>query len=196
MKTLSYLRLFSYALFAVFALTALAAAGCSGYGSSAAGCGGLYGPACPGPTPTPPTASDCSHAASGTPLIIQLNLSFPTCNDSTFGVIRGISDTNSASNIIKVATGQNIQFSNVDGIYTHQIDFLGTWSGSFPAADNSVAGQSTAGTDIGTTNFSTGALGPGSSSPIYKTPASPGMFVFGDRNYYSSSNVRTVVIAM
>jgi hypothetical protein len=39
-------------------------------------------------------------------------------------------------------------------------------------------------------------LGPGSSSLIYKTPASPGMFVFGDRNYYGSSNMRTVVMAM
>jgi hypothetical protein len=194
-KTLSYLRLITYALLAVILVPAFAAAGCSGYGSSAAGCGGLYGPACPGPTPTPPTASDCSHVASGTPLIIQLNLSFPTCNDSTFGVIRGISDTNSASNIIKVSTGQNIQFSNVDGLYAHQVDFLGTWSGSFPATDSSAAGQSSAGTDIGTSNFSTGVLGPGSSSLIYKTPASPGMFVFGDRNYYGSSNMRTVVVA-
>lgn len=50
--------------------------------------------------------------------------------------------------------------------------------------------------DIGTSNFSTGVLGPGSSSLIYKTRASPGMFVFGDRNYYGSSNMRTVVIAM
>jgi S-formylglutathione hydrolase FrmB len=193
-KSMSF-RLVNHALLAAAGALAAVAMGCSGYGSTAA-CGGIYG-ACPVPTPTPPTASDCSHAPTFTgPIIVQLNLSFATCNDTTFGVIRGISDTNSASNIVKVSTGQNIQFSNVDGVYPHQIDFFGTWTGSFPPGDTSSAGQASMGTDIGTANFSTGVLGAGSSSLIYKTPASAGMYVFGDRLYYGGSNMRTVVIAM
>lgn len=188
-------RLINHALLAAAGVLAAVAMGCSGYSSAGVGCG-IYGGACPTPTPTPPVATDCSHAPTFTaPIIVQLNLSFATCNDTTFGVIRGISDTNSASNIIKVSTGQNIQFSNVDSL-PHTIDFLGTWTGSFPPADTSSAGPASAGTDIGTTNFSTGALSMGSSSLVFKTPAAPGMYVFGDRLYYGGSNMRAVVIAM
>jgi hypothetical protein len=190
-KSVGYARLFNFVLLGVAAAVASLMVGCSGYGSSAASCGGIYNP-CPTSTPTP-APTDCSHMVTGS-VTVQLKLSFPSCNDTTYGLIMGISDTNSQSNIIKVNTSQTIQFTNVDAVYNFQVDNLGPGT-TFPASDMVVNTGSAAGTDISTTNFSTGTINHGTSSAFFHTPSSAGMWVFGERTYYGSG-MRTIIIAL
>jgi plastocyanin len=174
-------------------LTALAVAviiaGCGG-GSSYGGGGGGGGGCAYGPCPTtPPTsaATDCS-VAPASPVTIDLYYGIASCTDKTFGMVEGFSTDNAHSQVIKVASGSNVQFmATVNG--PHSADLLGA---SFPASDTNPETASAAGTDISTANFSTGTLNDGQMSAVYHA-AVAGMYFFGCHFHYSLG-MRTVII--
>jgi hypothetical protein len=175
---------------------ALFVAGCGGsYGSG--GCG-IYGGTCPTNSP-PPVMADCSALA---PLVgpnyqVQMNLGLGTCNDKTYGLVRGFSAA-SASNVIKAPASSNIVFVNNDALYAHTADFLAS-ALPFPASYGTLPQRATsaAGSLISDPNFSTGTLAhSGGTSAVYKIPAAPGTItLLGCYFYYNSSGMRTVVIA-
>ena len=173
---------------------ALFIAGCGGgssYGGSGNGGGGGGGCAY-GPCPTaPPTsaATDCS-VSPASPVTIDLHYGLTVCTDKTFGMVEGFSTDDSHSQVIKVASGSNVQFTaTANG--PHSADELGS---SFPAADNSSASASAAGTDISAVGFSTGQLNNGQTSPVYHA-AVAGMYFFGCRFHYSLG-MKTVIIVL
>ncbi|MBV8366548.1 MAG: hypothetical protein JO194_08595 [Candidatus Eremiobacteraeota bacterium] len=168
------------------------AAGCGGssYGGGGGGgggaCGGIYGPACP--TPTPVAAADCSVSPAGN-VTIDLNFGLAACVDKTYGSVLGFSTDNTHSQIIKIAAGSTVTFmATAQG--PHTADELG--SGGFPANDTNPATASAAGTDISAANFSTGTLNNGQSSAIYNA-AVVGIYYFGCHFHYGSG-MRTVLI--
>jgi hypothetical protein len=175
----------------------LLVAGCGGsYGSGGGNCG-IYGGTCP--TNPPPAMSDCSAVA---PLVgpnyqVQMNLSLGTCNDTTYGVVRGYT-AGATSNVIKAPANSNIQFVNSDPLYQHTADFLAS-ALPFPASYGTGLQRATsaAGTLISDPNFSTGTLAHGGGmSAVYKVPAAPGTItLLGCFFYYNSGGMRTVVIS-
>jgi len=187
------------AAFAPAALLALALSACGGSYSAAggAGCGGIYGNMCPPTNAPPPAMSDCSAAA---PLVgpnyqVTMNLNLASCNDITYGLVRGYSAGN-GSNVVKAPGGSNIVFVNNDTLYMHTADFLAKTL-PFPAAYGGGVQRaaSAAGTLIDDPNFSTGTLAQnGGTSAVYKVPASGSITLLGCFFYYSSG-MRTVVIA-
>jgi plastocyanin len=104
--------------------------------------------------------------------------------------------TSLKSQVVMLAASQNVVFENVDKELTHTASFLGDATkkaAPWPSSFNGSSTQSTAGTAIGTTNFSTGPLEPGKSSLVYTT-GSPGFYMIGCAFHYDSSGMRTVVI--
>jgi hypothetical protein len=78
------------------------------------------------------------------------------------------------------------------------VSFLGNATAThapFPAAFNGSGTRSPAGTAIGTTNFSTGAINPGQASLVYETGL-PGFYMVGCAFHYDSNHMRTVFIVM
>jgi hypothetical protein len=179
-------------------LFVLLVAGCGGsYGSGGGGCG-IYGGTCPTNAP-PPAMADCSAVAPlvGSNYQVQMNLSLGTCNDTTYGLVRGYS-AGATSNVIKAQANSNIVFVNNDPLYAHTADFLASalpFPGSYGTGPQRAT--SVAGTLISDPNFSTGTLAhSGGTSAVYKVPAAPGAItLLGCYFYFNSSGMRTVVIA-
>ncbi|HXW75959.1 MAG TPA: hypothetical protein VEJ20_00965 [Candidatus Eremiobacteraceae bacterium] len=118
--------------------------------------------------------------------------------DKRYGFILGYFNgkTSTKSEVVIVPHGEDIRFFNVDTSAPHTASFLGkatSKSAPFPSSFDGSATQSPAGTAIGTTNFSTGVLSPGSKSLVYTTGA-PGFYMFGCAIHYNSNMMRTVII--
>jgi plastocyanin len=118
--------------------------------------------------------------------------------DKRYGFILGYFNgkTSTKSEVVIVPHGEDIRFFNVDTSAPHTASFLGkatSKAAPFPSSFDGSATQSPAGTAIGTTNFSTGVLSPGSKSLVYTTGA-PGFYMFGCAIHYNSNMMRTVII--
>ncbi|MBV9646351.1 MAG: hypothetical protein JO043_02695 [Candidatus Eremiobacteraeota bacterium] len=117
--------------------------------------------------------------------------------DKRYGKVLGYfkGKTSKVSQVITLTANTNVQFFNVDS-FAHTASFLGdatNKSAPWPSSFNGSATQSSAGTPIGTTNFSTGPLNGGKASLVYTT-GSPGFYMFGCAFHYDSFGMRTVII--
>ena len=170
------------------ALALISLAGCGGSyggGGGMGGCG-IYGGPCP---TTPPMATDCSVMAAGPNVTIDLNYGLASCNDSTYTAVRGFSTDNAHSQVIKIPINSNVTFVGGTGA-PHTADLLGS---SFPATDTNPATASPAGADISSANFSTGPIGLGASSAVYKAGVA-GVYFFGCHFHYVTFGERSVLI--
>jgi streptogramin lyase/plastocyanin len=118
--------------------------------------------------------------------------------DPNYGFILGYFNGTSSttSQVVHLTMGESVQFFSVDGSLPHTVSFLGNATAThapWPPSFNGSSTQSPAGTAIGTTNFSTGALNPGQMSLVYETGL-PGFYMVGCAFHYNSSNMRTVII--
>jgi len=89
-----------------------------------------------------------------------------------------------------------VVFTNVDSSLPHTGSLLGDatkksapWPSTFTGSSNA----SKAGTDISTTDFSTGTIDPGGSSAVY-TASVPGFYMFGCAFHYISHGMRDIII--
>jgi plastocyanin len=104
--------------------------------------------------------------------------------------------TSKTSQVVVLATGTNVVFKNVDSGDPHTVSFLGDATKTmapWPHSFNGSSSVSTAGTAIGTPNFSTGPLSPGTSSLVYTT-GSPGFYMVGCAFHYDLFGMRTVIV--
>jgi plastocyanin len=104
--------------------------------------------------------------------------------------------TSKTSQVVVLATGTNVTFKNVDSSLPHTVSFLGNatkTNAPWPAHFNGSSSVSTAGTAIGTPNFSTGPLSPNTTSLVYSS-GSPGFYMVGCAFHYDLDHMRTVVI--
>ena len=118
--------------------------------------------------------------------------------DPNYGFILGYFNgtTSTTSQVVRLTMGESVRFINVDGSLPHTVSFLGDATAThapWPPSFNGSSTQSPAGTSIGTTNFSTGALSPGQMSLVYETGL-PGFYMVGCAFHYNSSSMRTVII--
>jgi plastocyanin len=100
------------------------------------------------------------------------------------------------SEVVKLPTATTVIFNNVDTLRPHTASFLGNASmngAPWPTMFNGSSTPSPAGTKIGTTNFSTGAMSPGTKSLKYNS-GSPGFYMIGCAFHYNSDGMRTVII--
>jgi hypothetical protein len=171
-------------LASAFALISLAGCGSSYGGGGMGGCG-IYG-TCP---TTPPTMTDCSVMAAGPNVTIDLNYGLASCNDKTYTAVLGFSIDNAHSQVIKIPINSNVTFMGGTGA-PHTADLLGS---SFPATDMNPATASPAGADISSANFSTGPIGLGASSAVYKAGVA-GVYFFGCHFHYVTFGERSVLI--
>ena len=179
---------------ACVALLALLAAGCAAHNSII--------------NPTPASASNSiasrpvedSAPDSGTGTLtvgIRLN-GESSINDSRYGFILGYfkGKTSMTSEVISLPASTSVHFFNLDTVRPHTMSFLGDATRSmapWPQLFNGSSTKSPAGTAIGTTNFSTGPLSPGTKSVIYNT-GMPGFYMVGCAFHYNSNGMRTVII--
>jgi len=175
----------------VAALAAFIASSCSPPGD--------YGAAPPytGQNGTPGPVDCSAQLPSGNPEIIFEFVSGPHCDDSTYGDIDGyyFDTTFKHFEIIKLTASptNSVIFQNTDG-QDHWTSSLGPWTGSFPAnGPSQSATPSPTGTDIGSAGWTTGLVAPGAESRAYVANI-PGTYVIGDAFFYSSNNMRTVII--
>ena len=176
---------------ALATVTAIAAAGCS---SSAYG--GNPNPdrtVAPNPSPSPSVAPGAQTVG------VNLSTEVPTTN-ATYGRVLGYFNSsgsiNTTSQVVHLTAATNMDFQNFDSGIPHTASFLGNASASgasFPPTFNGSATQSPANTVISTSNFSSGALNPGSTSLQYNS-GPPGFYMFGCAFHYDSDGMRTVVI--
>jgi len=118
--------------------------------------------------------------------------------DPTYGFVLAYFDglTSTTSQIVHVTAGDRVVFKNVDSSLPHTLSFLNdatTTTANFPAGFDGSSTASIAGTSIGATHFSTGALNPNQQSTIYY--AAPGLFTVGCAFHYDSSHMRTVIVS-
>jgi plastocyanin len=102
------------------------------------------------------------------------------------------------SEVVKLPAATNVVFYNVDAGHPHTASFLGNATSTnapWPQFFNGSSQASPAGTAIGTTNWSTGALAPKAKSKIY-TSGSPGFYMVGCAFHYNTNGMRTVIIVM
>ena len=121
-------------------------------------------------------------------------------NSPTYGLVLGYfkGKTSTLSQIVKLPASTPVVFFNVDTLHPHTASFLGdaTMQGAnWPTTFNGSSTPSPAGTAIGTTNWSTGAMVPGGKSKKYTT-GSPGFYMIGCAFHYDSNGMRTVIIVM
>lgn len=110
------------------------------------------------------------------------------------GYFKGLTST--TSQVVVLATGTNVVFKNVDTSHPHTVSFLGDATKTmapWPKSFNGSSSVSTAGTAIGTPNFSTGPLNSGTSSLVYTT-GSPGFYMVGCAFHYDLFGMRTVIV--
>jgi plastocyanin len=181
----------------VSAAALLALAGCSGQGVSATP------PSQPASHGVAPVPEQIVNLDADTITIkhvgVRLSGENPTTNKK-YGRILGYFNgkTSINSEIVKVAAATTIIFNSVDTLVPHTASFLGDATSQmapWPAKFNGGSTQSPAGTDIGTTNFSTGPLSPGAKSLKYNS-GSPGFYMFGCFYHYNLDGMRTVIIVM
>jgi plastocyanin len=170
-----------------------------------AGCGG----GARGPSPMP--ASNSRHGTPMSLVVEPTHITFDSgskvgvrLNGETaftsprygkvLGYFKGVTSTTSA--VVMLEENTNVVFDNVDRFSTHTASFLGDAtrrSAPWPSTFNGSSTKSPAGTAIGTTQFSTGALSPGQSSLVYNTGA-PGFYMIGCAFHYNSFGMRTVIV--
>ena len=176
-------------------------------------------PASPTPRPSSSVSPTPSPSPSPTPtpvnFVIMSYASIPPTNDPTYGEIDGYGQATAAptatplpavvSQIITVHCNQTIAFYNLDRLRPHTASLLAgptppPWPGFNNVNGVSASPQFTAGqlTPITYSQFSTGALGlfgsVSSTSLVYSTGSSAGVFFFGDYyNYANSPGMRTVI---
>lgn len=117
---------------------------------------------------------------------------------SRYGTVLGYFDgkTSATSEVVHVPFGENVRFFNVDTVAPHTASFLGdatATTAKWPATFNGSSTQSPAGTPIGTKNFSTGPLNPGTRSLLYSS-GMIGFYMFGCAFHYNSNHMRTVIV--
>jgi plastocyanin len=128
---------------------------------------------------------------------VRLTSENPTTNKHYGRVIGYFKGTTSmTSQVVMLSADTNVTFTNVDSSLPHTASFLGDAtkkSAPWPTSFTGSSSASSAGTDIGTSGFSTGTLTPGHSSAVYNTGA-PGFYMFGCFYHYVSEGMRTVII--
>ncbi len=118
--------------------------------------------------------------------------------DPRYGFVIGYfkGKTSTTSQIVTLPTATSVKFFNEDTVRPHTVSFLGNATKSsapWPALFNGSTTKSPAGTNIGTANWSTGALSPGKASAVYNT-GPPGFYMVGCGFHYNSNMMRTVII--
>jgi plastocyanin len=121
-------------------------------------------------------------------------------NSPTYGLVLGYFNgkTSHKSEIVKLTAATTVVFNNVDTVHPHTASFLGDASANganWPPSFDGSSQPAPAGTAIGTTNFSTGPMSPGTKSKKYSS-GSPGFYMFGCAFHYNSNGMRTVIIVM
>ena len=119
-------------------------------------------------------------------------------NSPTYGLVLGYfkGKTSTLSQVVTLPASTPVVFFNVDTLHPHTASFLGDASmqgANWPSSFNGSSTPSAAGTAIGTTNWSTGAMAPGGKSKKYST-GSPGFYMIGCAFHYNSNGMRTVII--
>lgn len=177
-----------------FALAALLLAGCSAHGTSASS------PIVPAPSQNVANVGfneDGVDTITTAKVGIRLTGEAPF-NSAKYGTVLGYfkGKTSTTSEVISLPSATAVRFFNVDTIRPHTLSFLGdaTRSGApWPSLFNGSSTKSPAGTAIGTANFSTGTLNPGTKSALYNT-GMPGFYMVGCAFHYNSNGMRTVII--
>jgi plastocyanin len=181
----------------VSAATLLALAGCSGQSTTS------FAPAQPASHSVAPVPEQFVNLDADTITIkhvgVRITGEAPTMNKK-YGRILGYFNgkTSLTSEIVKATAATTIVFNNVDTSAPHTASFLGdanSQGANWPPAFNGSSKQSAAGTNIETTNFSTGPLTPGTKSLKYNT-GSPGFYMFGCFYHYNLDGMRTIIIVM
>jgi len=180
-----------------FSLAALLAAGCGGQSAAPM-------PAAPAPSQAgdgtvnvgvTDDGFDCATCTLAVGVRLTGESSF---TDPRYGVVLGYfkGKTSTTSEVISLPTGRNVKFFNLDSSLPHTMSFLGDATKNMAPWPMSFTGSGTkspAGTAIGTTNWSTGTLTPGSRSAKYATGL-PGFYMMGCAFHYVLHGMRTVVI--
>jgi plastocyanin len=177
-------------------LAALLLAGCGGHAASPTP--GLPAPSQPTNSVTTVGFSDAGIDASTVQHVgIRLNGESPF-TDPRYGFVLGYfkGKTSTTSQVFTLPMGKQVKFFNVDASFPHTASFLGnatSQSAPWPSQFNGSGTKSPAGTAIGTTNWSTGTLSPGTASALYSTGL-PGFYMIGCAFHYNLHMMRTVII--
>jgi plastocyanin len=104
--------------------------------------------------------------------------------------------TKSASQVIHIPVGSQVQFESIDTTYPHTAALLGHATkkhAKWPANFTGGTQTSPAGTDISTKGFTTGSLSAGTPSALYDANV-PGFYMFGCMYHYVTRGMRTIII--
>lgn len=155
------------------------------------------------PSATASTAA-CTQTASANVQIVAISPLVTPTTDPTYGVIAGYGlvasgNSNNVAAPVLVTTTQSIQFFNNDESGSQlRYSAVGIPAvTSFPAPTYTFPPSTIVplGTQINrTTAWSTGLLGGQCYSQAF-TIAAPGVYYFGDYNYYGLANLRDVIVA-
>ncbi len=134
---------------------------------------------------------------SGNPQIISEFVSGPHCDDRTYGDVDGYYFGASFEHfeIIQISKSptNTVIFRNSDG-QDHMTSSLGIWSGNWPTQGPSpTATPSPEGTDLGAAGWTTGLIAPFAESRAYIANV-PGVYMIGDPSFYTSNDMRTILI--
>jgi plastocyanin len=167
-----------------------------------AGCGGSQQAAgtSPGGGSLPMAiAFDDDHVQSAGDFTVGVRLTNEKSSTSKkYGAVLGYfkSTKSLTSEVVTIPAGSSVVFTNVDSSLPHTGSLLGDatkksapWPSTFTGSSNA----SKAGTDISTTDFSTGTIDPGGSSAVY-TASVPGFYMFGCAFHYISHGMRDIII--
>jgi plastocyanin len=188
------MRIFGFSLPVAGAFAAACLTGCSGQGAM-----------------TPLTAGGNTMAASSTARLPVTMLAFDS--GATVGInLTGqrpartrhygnvlayfLGSTKTNSEVVTINAGSSVVFDNLDSSLPHTAAFLGDATKThapWPAHFNGGMTKSSAGTDISTSQFTTGTLTPGSTSAVYAANV-PGFYMFGCQFHYDTHHMRTVII--
>lgn len=178
-----------------FVLATLLLAGCSAHGTSASS------PIVPAPSQNVMNVGfnedgvDVSTSAIAVGIRLTGEAPFTS---PRYGVVLGYfkGKTSTTSEVISLPAATSVHFFNLDTVRPHTMSFLGDATRSmapWPQLFNGSSTKSPAGTAIGTANFSTGPLNPGTKSVLYNT-GMPGFYMVGCAFHYNSNGMRTVII--
>ena len=177
-----------------FVLAALLLAGCSAHGTSASS------PIVPAPSQNVMNVGfneDGIDVTTTAKVGLRLNGETPF-NSPKYGTVLGYfkGKTSTTSQIVTLPSSTQVRFFNVDASAPHTASFLGNATARmapWPPSFNGSSTKSPAGTAIGTPNFSTGTLEPGTHSVLYNT-GMPGFYMIGCAFHYNLYGFRTVII--
>jgi plastocyanin len=177
--------------FATFSLAALLLAGCSAHSSAPAVVSQPGNNIATIPISDGPDITTVKHV--GARLTGETGITDPRYG-FVIGYFKG--KTSTISQIVSLPTATQVKFFNVDTTRPHTVSFLGNATKSmapWPPSFNGSSTKSPAGTDIGTSGFSTGTLLPGKASAVYNT-GPPGFYMVGCAFHYNTNMMRTVII--